>query len=58
LKVSCALLEGDLVGSTDINRLVAFKELAELLSEFKAAVIAQRKVLEILREGAAGKKMT
>jgi hypothetical protein len=37
----------DLVGSTDITRLVAFKDLAEILGELEAAVIVQRRVLEI-----------
>jgi hypothetical protein len=36
----------ELVRSTDITRLIAFKDLAELLSELEAAVIVQRIVLE------------
>jgi Tfp pilus assembly protein PilF len=46
----------DLVGSTDITRLVAFKDLAELLSELEAAVIVQRRLLEISREHSAGEE--
>jgi tetratricopeptide (TPR) repeat protein len=46
----------DLVGSTDITRLVAFKDLAELLGELEAAVIAQRRVVEICRERSVGEE--
>jgi tetratricopeptide (TPR) repeat protein len=46
----------DLLGNTDITRLVAFKDLAELLGELEAAVIVQRRVLEIHREGWAGEE--
>jgi tetratricopeptide (TPR) repeat protein len=46
----------DLVGSTDITRLIAFKDLAELLCELEAAVTVQMRVLEIHREGTAGEE--
>jgi tetratricopeptide (TPR) repeat protein len=46
----------DLVRSTDITRLVAFKDLAELLGELEDAVIAERRVLEIYREHSAGEE--
>jgi tetratricopeptide (TPR) repeat protein len=44
----------DLVGSTDTTRLFAFKELAKLLGELEAAVIVQRRMLEIYQEHSAG----
>jgi tetratricopeptide (TPR) repeat protein len=46
----------DLIGSTDIPRLVALKDLAELLGELEAAVIVQRRVLEIFQERSTGKE--
>jgi hypothetical protein len=40
----------DIISGTNIGRLNAFKDLAELLGELEAAVIVQKRILEFFRE--------